>query len=63
MSTMQSQATRKSIKKSFPLGRVLSVGSNNPLTIHDVDDNLFACLWAVIAETMVVNGDISRYVQ
>jgi hypothetical protein len=63
-STMQQfKATRQSIEQSFPLGTVLSVGSNNPITIHDVDVDLFTSIWAVIAETMVVNGEISRYVQ
>jgi hypothetical protein len=58
-STMQQfKATRQSIKQS-----VLLVGSNNPITVHNVDVDLFTSVWSVIAETMVVNGDISRYVQ
>ena len=53
-------ATRRSIKKYFPMGGVMCQGNNNPITLHSVNDDLFARVWSVIAETMVVTGALSR---
>ena len=50
-------ATRLSIKKYFPMGSVMSKGKNNPITLHSVNDDLFARVWALIAETMCVTGE------
>ena len=52
--------TRKSIKKYFPLGQIMSQGQNNPITLHSVNENVFACLWSYVAEVMVVDGDLTR---
>lgn len=52
--------TRKSIKKYFPLGQIMSQGQNNPVTLHSVNENVFACLWSYMAEVMVVDGDLTR---
>lgn len=57
--TMASR-TRSSIKEHFPLGTVMSTGSNNPITLHSVDDELFAGMWSFIAETLVVTRDLPR---
>ena len=54
------KATRKSIKKNFPMGSVMSKGQDNPITLHSVDDQLFARIWSVIAETMCVTVELSR---
>ena len=55
-------AVRKSIKKyfPFPLGDMASLGSNSPLTLHDVDDDAFRAIWSLVAETMVVDGALTR---
>jgi len=53
-------ATRRSIKRHFPLGSVMAKGSNNPITLHSVDDDVFVRLWSLIAETMVVTVELSR---
>lgn len=56
-----STATRQSIHENFPLGAIMSAGQNNPITLHSsVDDELFASMWAFIAETMVVGGALER---
>lgn len=53
-------ATRRSIKRVFPLGSIMSKGSNNPITLHSVDDDIFVRIWSLIAETMVVTEELSR---
>jgi hypothetical protein len=53
-------ATRKSIKNLFPLGFVMLRGCNNPVTVHYADDDAFARVWSLIAETMVAKGELSR---
>jgi AhpD family alkylhydroperoxidase len=52
---MTSAATRKSIKEFFPLGIVMSRGSDNPITLHDTGKNekIFSSVWALIGEIMV----------
>ena len=55
-----SRATRRSIKMSLPLGDIMASGTDNPITIHSVDDEVFAGMWSFIAETMVVTGDLTR---
>lgn len=52
--------TRKSIKKYFPLGQIMSQGKNNPITLHSVNETAFACLWSFMAEVMVVDGELPR---
>lgn len=54
------KATRRSIKKNFPLGIIMSKGRDNPITLHSVNDELFARVWSVIAEIMCVTGELSR---
>jgi hypothetical protein len=53
-------ATRKSIAKYMTLGSAAAKGSDNPITIHDCDDSLMRAVWSLIAETMVVKGELSR---
>ena len=54
------KATRRSIKKNFPMGAIMAKGSDNPITLHSVSDDLFARIWSVIAETMCVTTELSR---
>lgn len=56
----QVRNTRKSIRKYFQLGKVMSIGQDNPFTIHAVDDEMFRCFWSLFAETMVVDGALKR---
>jgi len=51
---------RKSIKKYFPLGAIMSQGKNNPITVHSVNENAFASLWSFMAEVMVADGELPR---
>jgi AhpD family alkylhydroperoxidase len=55
--------TRKSIKKYFPLGQIMSQGQNNPITLHSVNETAFACLWSFMAEVMVVEGELPRSIK
>jgi hypothetical protein len=55
--------TRKSIKKFFPLGPIMSKGSNNPITLHSVNEEVFPRLWSFMAEVMVVEGVLPRSVK
>ena len=57
---MSASATRKSIKTHFPLGAVLCRGQDNPITLHSVNDDVFRTVWSLIAETMVVDGVLTR---
>ncbi|GAX22738.1 hypothetical protein FisN_5Hh004 [Fistulifera solaris] len=56
----QLRKTRKSIQKYFQLGKVMSIGQDNPFTIHAVDEEMFRCFWSLFAETMVVDGALKR---
>lgn len=56
----QVRKTRKSIQKYFQLGKVMSIGQDNPFTIHAVDEEMFRCFWSLFAETMVVDGALKR---
>ncbi|CAB9510612.1 expressed unknown protein [Seminavis robusta] len=53
-------ATRKSIKKNFPMGSVMSKGADNPITLHSVNDDVFVRFWSLIGETMLVDGELAR---
>ncbi|CAB9512029.1 expressed unknown protein [Seminavis robusta] len=53
-------ATRRSIKKLFPMGSIMSSGMDNPITLHSVNQDVFARIWSLIAETMVVQVELSR---
>jgi AhpD family alkylhydroperoxidase len=56
--------TRKSIKKYFPLGPIMSQGQNNPITLHSVvNETAFACLWSFMAEVMVVENVLPRSIK
>ena len=59
-SVASAKMTRKSIKKYFPLGQIMSQGKNNPITLHSVNETAFACLWSFMAEVMVVDGELPR---
>lgn len=52
--------TRRSIRKHFPLGAVFSVGDSNPMTVHSVNSEVFPMVWSLFAETMIVDGELSR---
>lgn len=56
----QVRKTRKSIQKYFQLGKVMSIGQDNPFTVHAVDEEMFRCFWSLFAETMVVDGVLKR---
>jgi AhpD family alkylhydroperoxidase len=60
LSVVGEKQTRKSIKKYFPMGGLMSQGQGNPITLHSVNENIFACLWSYMAEVMVVDGDLPR---
>lgn len=51
---------RKSIKKYFPLGQIMSTGQSNPITLHSVNENVFPRLWSFMAEVMIVDGELQR---
>lgn len=55
-----SRSTRRSIQKHFPGGSSTASGSDDPITLHSLDDELFANIGSFIAETMVVTGDLTR---
>ena len=38
----------------------MSIGQDNPFTIHAVDEEMFRCFWSLFAETMVVDGALKR---
>ncbi|CAB9510073.1 expressed unknown protein [Seminavis robusta] len=64
MASSESQlakATRRSIQKLYPIptGAIMSRGTN-PLTVHCVDDCVFAGVWSLIYETMFVRTALSR---
>ena len=39
----------------------MSKGSGNPITVHSIEDEVFAIVWSFIAEAMIPEGEISRY--
>jgi len=55
--------TRKSIKKYFPLGQIMSKGQNNPITLHSVNEDVFPRMWSFMAEVMIVDGELPRSVK
>ncbi|CAB9504642.1 expressed unknown protein [Seminavis robusta] len=55
--------TRKSIKKYFPLGPIMAKGNSNPITLHSVNEEVFPRLWSLMAEVMVVEGELPRSVK
>jgi len=38
-----------------------SMGGHNPITLHSVNEDLFAYMWSLIAETMVPELQFTRY--
>ena len=53
-------ATRKAIRDSFPMGSIMKYGTDNPLTIHSADPQLFRAIYTLIAETMSVESKLDR---
>lgn len=54
---MSDAATRKSMVKYFPMGIIMSYGSCNPVTMHDVDGDMFRSYYAFLGEVMMVSSD------
>ena len=60
MDVANEKQVRKSIKKYFPLGQIMSTGQANPITLHSVNEDVFPRLWSFMAEVMIVNGELQR---
>ena len=64
LSSSTSSATRKSIKKYFAMGSMMSMTDDNPITLHDIDDKtmLFPAVWSFIAEVCEAEVGLNRLV-
>ncbi|CAB9525658.1 expressed unknown protein [Seminavis robusta] len=56
----KASATRKSIAKNFELGCAAARGNRNPISLHSVDEEVFALVWTWIAETLVAETSLCR---